>query len=46
MDLVDGHFAAIEYVMKSSGSIKVNLGTGKSTTVKELIKTFEDANEI
>ena len=46
MDLVDGHFAAIEYVMKSSGSIKVNLGTGKSTTVKELIKTFEDANEM
>ena len=46
MDLVDGHFAAIEYVMKSSGSIKVNLGTGKSTTVKELIKTFEDINEM
>ena len=45
MDLVDGHFAAIEYVMKSKGSIKVNLGTGKSTTVKELIKTFEDINE-
>ena len=46
MDLVDGHFAAIEYVMKSSGTIKVNLGTGKSTTVKELIKTFEDVNEM
>ena len=46
MDLVDGHFAAIEYVMKSSGSVKVNLGTGKSTTVKELIKTFEDVNEM
>ena len=44
MDLVDGHFAAIEYVMKSSGSTKVNLGTGTSTTVKELIKTFEDVN--
>ena len=46
MDLVDGHFSAIEYVMNSSGSKKVNLGTGKSTTVKELIKTFEDVNEI
>ena len=44
MDLVDGHFAAIEHVMKSSGSTKVNLGTGTSTTVKELIKTFEDVN--
>jgi len=46
MDLVDGHFAAIEYVMKSSGAINVNLGTGKSTTVRELIKTFEDVNKI
>lgn len=46
MDLVDGHFAAIEYVMKSRGSAKVNLGTGQSTTVKELIKAFEDANKI
>lgn len=46
MDLVDGHFAAIEYVMKSSGSIKVNLGTGKSTSVKELIRTFENVNEM
>ena len=45
MDLVDGHFSAIEYVMKNSGSMKVNLGTGKSTTVKELIKAFEDVNE-
>ena len=46
MDLVDVRFSTIEYVMKSSGSTKVNLGTGKSTTVKELIKTFEDINEI
>ena len=46
LDLVDGHFSAIEYVIKNSGSIKVNLGTGKSTTVKELIKTFEDVNKI
>ena len=40
MDLVDGHFAAIEYVMKSRGSVKVNLGTGQSTTVKELYKSL------
>ena len=32
--------------MKSRGSVKVNLGTGQSTTVKELIKAFEDANKM
>lgn len=43
MDLVDGHIAAANYIMSSKTSLTVNLGTGKGTSVLQLISAFEAA---
>lgn len=44
MDLAEGHVAAIENFKE--GIQIYNLGTGKGTSVKELIRAFEKANDI
>lgn len=44
LDLADGHVAALNNL--SEGVITYNLGTGKGTSVLELLKAFEEANEI
>ncbi len=49
MDLANGHFAALDYLFKNEnkGFFKViNLGTGKGTTVLDLIRTFEKVNDL
>ena len=46
LDLIDGHFSAIDFIFKTHGKKIFNLGTGKSTSVIELIKTFELVNSI
>ena len=45
MDLADGHVAALRKVRAdpASGCITVNLGTGKSTSVLELVAAFAKA---
>ena len=45
-DLIDGHFSAIDFIFKTHGKKIFNMGTGKSTSVIELIKTFELVNSI
>jgi len=45
-DLVEGHISAIDFIKKFSGSTAFNLGTGNSITVLELIKNFENINNI
>ena len=45
-DLVEGHISAIDFIKTSSGSTAFNLGTGNSITVLELIKKFENVNNI
>ena len=45
-DLVEGHISAIDFIKTSSGSMAFNLGTGNSITVLELIKKFENVNNI
>lgn len=45
MDLVEGHLAAIDY-LENVGFHIFNLGTGKGTTVLELVSAFEAANNI
>lgn len=45
MDLVEGHLAAIDY-LENVGFHIFNLGTGKGTTVLELVSAFESANNI
>jgi UDP-glucose 4-epimerase len=41
MDLAEGHLAALNFLKDHKGWHAINLGSGKSTTVIELINTFE-----
>jgi len=44
-DIAKGHLCAINYLsQKLSGFVSINLGTGKGTSVLELIKIFEKVN--
>jgi UDP-glucose 4-epimerase len=44
VDLAEGHVAALENL--TDGVYVYNLGTGKGTSVLELVKAFEEANDI
>lgn len=44
VDLARGHLSALDYVLKHTGSEAVNLGTGKGTSVLEVVKAFEGAS--
>ena len=46
LDLINGHFSAIDYIFDHNGESVFNLGTGTSTSVFELIKTFESVNSL
>lgn len=47
MDLADGHLKALDFLFKNEPKIlTLNIGTGKGSSVLELIKTFEDVNKI
>ena len=49
MDLAEGHLAAINYLYskdKNNHLNTFNLGTGKGTTVLELVKVFERVNNL
>ncbi|MFT6987660.1 MAG: UDP-glucose 4-epimerase [Psychromonas sp.] len=43
MDLADGHIAALKAVGKKSGLHIYNLGTGKGSSVLEMVNAFSDA---
>jgi UDP-glucose 4-epimerase len=44
MDLAEGHVAALRRLIDHPGSFTVNLGTGRGTTVLELIAAYERAS--
>ena len=46
VDLAIGHIASIKKLHENSGLVIYNLGTGKGTSVLELVRAFEDANDI
>jgi len=47
MDLAEGHFAALDFLINNKPQIiKLNLGTGKGTSVLDLIKTFQRVNDV
>ena len=47
MDLAEGHIMALEYLLKNQNKIiSLNLGTGKGTSVLELVNTFKRVNNI
>ena len=46
VDLAKGHVKALEQLTKQKGIVIYNLGTGKGTSVLELVHTFEKVNRI
>ena len=47
MDLADGHMTSLNYLLNNNPQyINFNLGTGEGTSVLELIKTFENTNNL
>jgi UDP-glucose 4-epimerase len=43
-DLASGHLAALDYLKNHTGILTVNLGTGKGTSVFQLLHAFEKAS--
>ena len=48
MDLAEGHILAMEYLLRGKYSkfLNLNLGTGTPTSVLELVKTFQEINNV
>ena len=47
MDIAEGHIKSLEYLFSSKGVFhSINLGTGRPTSVMELIKIFEKVNKV
>lgn len=44
VDLAKGHLCAVDYALKHKGVEAVNLGTGKGTSVLEVVRAFEEAS--
>ena len=44
VDLAKGHLAALKYIEGHAGSQAVNLGTGRGTSVLEIVRAFEKAS--
>lgn len=45
MDLAEGHVAALHRLTSAEGMLTVNLGTGQSISVLELVQAFERASQ-
>ena len=45
-DLVYAHFEALNYFNHIKGFDVFNIGTGKSVSVKQIVKTFKESNEV
>ena len=46
VDLAKGHVAAMQYAMSHTGAEAINLGTGRGTSVLELVETFQRVNGV
>ena len=46
VDLAKGHVAAVPYAAEHTGSVIINLGTGKGTSVLEIVHAFERVNNV
>ncbi|MEF8700534.1 MAG: UDP-glucose 4-epimerase GalE [Candidatus Accumulibacter sp. UW26] len=44
MDLVEGHLAALDYLLARGGLLTVNLGTGCGYSVLDMVRAFEAAS--
>tara|TARA_B100000963_G_scaffold189429_1_gene164851 strand:- start:142 stop:1149 length:1008 start_codon:yes stop_codon:yes gene_type:complete len=45
-DLIDGHFFALDKIGTLKNYIEINLGTGRSVSVLEMVKAFKNVNKI
>jgi UDP-glucose 4-epimerase len=45
MDLVEGHLSALNFLTTTGGCHTFNLGSGKPTSVLELVRAFEDVTK-
>jgi len=46
MDLADGHLAALNFIGEHQGWCAINLGTGQGYSVLEMVKAFEEVNNV
>lgn len=46
VDLAIGHVKAMDYALKHTGAEAINLGTGKGSSVLEVVRAFEDASGV
>ncbi len=46
VDLAKGHLMALQYAFEHTGAEAINLGTGKGTSVLELVHAFEKASGV
>ena len=48
MDLAEGHIKVLEFLLneREGNLLNLNIGTGKGTTVLELINTFMQVNKV
>ena len=46
VDLAKGHVAAVKYVTENKGCEVFNLGTGTGYSVLDMVKAFEEANQV
>lgn len=44
VDLARGHLSAVEFILKDTGAHAVNLGTGKGSSVLDIVNAFEKAS--
>ena len=44
VDLANGHISALSYVLKNKGTEAINLGTGKGSSVLDIVNAFEKAS--
>jgi UDP-glucose 4-epimerase len=45
MDLAEGHLATVEYLELTCGYIQINLGSGETFSVLEMIEAFQNASK-
>lgn len=45
-DLAQGHIDAANYAIKHTGAVAINLGTGNGYSVLDMVKAFEEINQV
>jgi len=46
VDLAEGHVKAVAYALRHTGAEAINLGTGRGSSVLEVVRAFEDASGV